>query len=346
MAILMIRIEDIRSLPLNEFFDYNNHCYALTRSRTLQEDVCIDLEDFYDASFQTEQLSGIPVIFVSEDSSSHALSLLGWYKKAEIYRKSQRKSLFMEGNVVADAADVVKLPTPQELKGFRWLTGGQLYDVIEPEDSRYPMLESLISRNLPSGSAGNAFLRYPYLLVTTDNKAMHNYEACIHYCDEFAAMIMQDECEDIRGIKALEQYASRAASLKRESADGHYYLAMAYDQLGFIRPGMKAIEKALRLEPDAPDLHGEKASLLTGMGYLTQAASEYQKAYELSEEEDYLLMEGRVLLMNRQIQQGYECLRAIKDQSLLEKAGIHLQDLESRWPFINVRGFHFRNQLR
>ena len=37
MAILVVRIEDASTLLMNEFFDYNGRCYALTRS-SAQED--------------------------------------------------------------------------------------------------------------------------------------------------------------------------------------------------------------------------------------------------------------------------------------------------------------------
>ena len=47
MAILVVRIEDASTLLMNEFFDYNGRCYALTRSRKENTDVCINLEDFY-----------------------------------------------------------------------------------------------------------------------------------------------------------------------------------------------------------------------------------------------------------------------------------------------------------
>ena len=48
MAILVVRIEDVSTLLMNEFFDYNGRCYALTRSRKENTDVCINLEDFYE----------------------------------------------------------------------------------------------------------------------------------------------------------------------------------------------------------------------------------------------------------------------------------------------------------
>ena len=53
MAILVVRIEDASTLLMNEFFDYNGSCYALTRSRKENTDVCINLEDFYEGTVQS-----------------------------------------------------------------------------------------------------------------------------------------------------------------------------------------------------------------------------------------------------------------------------------------------------
>ena len=64
MAILVVRIEDASTLLMNEFFDYNGRCYALTRSRKENTDVCINLEDFYEGTVQSESLEDIPVVFV------------------------------------------------------------------------------------------------------------------------------------------------------------------------------------------------------------------------------------------------------------------------------------------
>lgn len=54
MAILVVRIEDVSTLLMNEFFDYNGRCYALTRSRKENTDVCINLEDFMRERFRAK----------------------------------------------------------------------------------------------------------------------------------------------------------------------------------------------------------------------------------------------------------------------------------------------------
>lgn len=65
--------------------------------------------------------------------------------------------------------------------------------------------------------------------------------------------------------------------MERE-ADGYYYEAMADEQLGRVRQGMKAIEKALRIEPEAADLMAVKGQLLVGMNRNEAAAQWFHKA--------------------------------------------------------------------
>ena len=59
MAILVVRIEDDSTLLMNEFFDYNGVCYGLTRSREKNDEICINLEDFYEGTVQSECLTGV-----------------------------------------------------------------------------------------------------------------------------------------------------------------------------------------------------------------------------------------------------------------------------------------------
>ena len=66
MAILVVRIEDDSTLLMNEFFDYNGMCYGLTRSREKNDEICINLEDFYEGTVQSECLTDVPVFFVQE----------------------------------------------------------------------------------------------------------------------------------------------------------------------------------------------------------------------------------------------------------------------------------------
>ena len=79
MAILVVRIEDVSTLLMNEFFDYNGRCYALTRSRKENTDVCINLEDFYEGTVQSESLEDIPVVFVKAQDGGWAV--IGYSKR-------------------------------------------------------------------------------------------------------------------------------------------------------------------------------------------------------------------------------------------------------------------------
>ena len=103
MAILVVRIEDVSTLLMNEFFDYNGRCYALTRSRKENTDVCINLEDFYEGTVQSESLEDIPVVFVKAQDGGWAV--IGYYKRAEVRKKIMRPSLFLEGNIRADVRE-------------------------------------------------------------------------------------------------------------------------------------------------------------------------------------------------------------------------------------------------
>ena len=85
MAILVVRIEDDSTLLMNEFFDYNGVCYGLTRSREKNDEICINLEDFYEGTVQSECLTDVPVFFVQERDGSWCVT--GWYRKAEVRKR-------------------------------------------------------------------------------------------------------------------------------------------------------------------------------------------------------------------------------------------------------------------
>ena len=46
MALLLVRIDEVASLPLNEFYDYNGKCYAFAGDREQSGDTGFPLEDF------------------------------------------------------------------------------------------------------------------------------------------------------------------------------------------------------------------------------------------------------------------------------------------------------------
>ena len=73
---------------------------------------------------------------------------------------------------------------------------------------------------------------------------------------------MEDRCQGLGTVKALEELALEATRLSAGNVNGWYYLAMANYQLGFVRKGLKAIDRAVRLEPEADDLLAMKGNLL------------------------------------------------------------------------------------
>ena len=51
MAILAVKIDNLATLRMNEFFDYAGHCWALSRSRSSEDAVGAELEDFYEGLY-------------------------------------------------------------------------------------------------------------------------------------------------------------------------------------------------------------------------------------------------------------------------------------------------------
>ena len=131
---------------------------------------------------------------------------------------------------------------------------------------------------------------------------------------------------------------SDAAVLNGREADGYYYEAMADEQLGRVRQGMKAIEKALRIEPEGADLMALKGQLLVGMGKADAAAQWFHKAWYESGDDDYLMLEGRAWLLDEKPDDALDCFKKISDKGLLDAAGINLKDMEQRWPPVSARG--------
>ena len=118
---------------------------------------------------------------------------------------------------------------------------------------------------------------------------------------------------------------------------------MACYQMGQVKKGMKAIERALRLEPDSGDLMAMKASLLVSMGHAPEAADLFHQAWMADADEDYLILEGRVRMLMGRVDEAYETLKQVTDQTALKEAGIDLRDMKRKWPFIGVRGFSIKN---
>lgn len=340
MAILLVKIEDTASLALNEFFDYNGHCYALAGSRSGDQKDRFRMEEFYEATMDTEVLEEIPVFFVTGEGAK--ATLLGWYKKARITRKVRSISLFLEGNVEATASDVVLLPEENRRISIEWQTPGQLYEVVEEEDMRHGKLKGL----LKTEPEKNAFLRYAFAPVKLEPKLIKQPDACLEYCSRLAEVLLNNQCQDISEIKLLEQYARKVTEKKRNDPDGYYYHALACCHLGFFKEGIKSVQKAIELEPEAADLKALKGMLLVEKAYYKDSATCLREAYEKTHEEEYLLLEGRVYSMAGYMDKAYECFAAIQDKTLLDNAGICLKEMEKRWSFADILSFRRKNRVK
>ena len=300
MAILVVRIEDVSTLLMNEFFDYNGRCYALTRSRKENTDVCINLEDFYEGTVQSESLEDIPVVFVKAQDGGWAV--IGYYKRAEVRKKIMRPSLFLEGNIRADVREAWLFSEDERKQIFAAHFGERYYEVVEDDDARYQPLMACMTDN----PGQNSLLRYDCVDIFLQSTIRNQYEACLAECERLA--------------------------------DGYYYEAMADEQLGRVRQGMKAIEKALRIEPEGADLMALKGQLLVGMGKADAAAQWFHKAWYESGDDDYLMLEGRAWLLDEKPDDALDCFKKISDKGLLDAAGINLKDMEQRWPPVSARG--------
>ena len=362
MAMMAVRIEDPQTLKMNEFFDYGGRCYGLSRSRSDTGAAGAQLEDFYECTVLTDWVDDIPVIFL------HDGHICGWYAAARIYRRVLHPSLFLEGNICARSTDAVllgekdRIPVRQLFEENGWDFGGRSYRVIEDEEEGYETLTAVLEQKRGCGVP----VLYSLAPVQLDKARMHRalsdhqkqagrrltpgeardvqYAFCIDRCMELAGRLMEDRCESISDLKALREYADMAVNFGRRRADGYYYKAMAEEQLGFIREGLKSVAHALELEPDAADILALKANLLVAQGRCREAADLYGESFDISGDESYLLMKGRVLFLMGKVDDAYKAYRAIKDRSLLDGAGISLKDMEHKWPFVAIRGL--RNLLK
>ncbi|MBB5263896.1 hypothetical protein HNP82_001001 [Catenibacillus scindens] len=368
MAIMVVKIEDKSSLKMNEFFDYNGQCWALSRSRSQTLATGAMLEDFYECTVLTDWVEDIPVIFLCQDEARAAFKICGWYRRAKIYRKVRHPSIFLEGNICARAVDAVML------KDGRWrsllpcmpsggsIFDGKLYYVIEDDVPGYEELEKLVgvSGESPVALEDMAPVRYAFVPSYEDKgrirreaaallggpksrptaKAMAQaqYVCCIRECEKYAGRLMNDQCQGISDLKTLKEYGRMASVFSPGQADGYYYEAMANEQLGFVKDGLKVIAKAIAIEPDGADLLALKANLLAAFGKFEEAARLYQESFDISGDESYLLMKGHTFSMMGNMEQAYKAYTQIKDRSILKEAGINLKDMEHRWPFGAIRG--------
>ncbi len=311
MAILLVKIEDERSLPLNEFFDYNGYCYASTRSRAKTKGQAIDMANFYEAAINTERLHDIPVVFVSVDQEM--ARVLGWYRRAEIFNKIHTPSLFLEGNIRSRAGDAVWQTKEDQTHTLKWNFPKHIYEIIEEEDATFLPLMRMIEEF----SGKNQMIRYHSAKVNTVPKLMQTTSSCREACVQWANLIMEEKCQDIRDIKTLEAYAKKLCEKDRKDSDGYYYLALASYHLGFVKEGLKQIKKALQLEPDASDLIALRGLLLISRGYVEEGAVSLHEAFEKSQYEFYLVLEGRAYLIAGKIEKARACFAQVQDKDFL-----------------------------
>ncbi len=350
MAIMIVKIEDPNTLKMNEFFDYNGKCYALSCSRMAGEIEAADLSDFYECTVFSEQLENVPVVFITQKEDGQGY-ICGWYKNAVIYRRIQHPTLFLEGNIIARALDAVLLDYEYWVPATKWLIADYLYfenkgyTVIEDDDLYAYKLKKMMATTTSGILPVRFELFAPKLEVFQIKKAKSreaSCQICIDFCGELASRLMDDACDNIGEIKALREYAVKAVTFDGKCVDGYYYKAMAEEQLGFIKDGLKSVNKALELEPDAADIMALKANLLIAYGNDKEAMHLYQESYDMSGDESYLLMKGKVLFRIGDVDGAYKIYRKITDKTLLEEAGINLKDMEKRWPFVSIRGLKQR----
>lgn len=349
MAVMAVKIENEASLLMNEFFDYNGSCYSISRSRFERSSECAALEDFYECTVRTEWIDDIPVVFVFDGM------IIGWYKKARISRNLQVVSPFLEGNIQAKTLDAVLLSKADRRKNIRFDFKEKMYEVIEEDDERYEYLMAMTQNNarvcvdVRYGLVESFYSADKLRLVAAGygkdqrkaRKAMRDY--CVEKCMEIAQRIMSDSCKDIRELKTMLQYAKQAIVYDRKCTDAWYYRAMASEQLGFIKDGLKSIEKAIALEPDADDLLTEKGHLLFAMKNYEAAIENYEEAYSISPDDGYLMHIGLTWFVMGNVDVAYKTYKRVTDKQILEEWGINLKDMEKKWPFVSVRGFSFKD---
>lgn len=325
MAILLVKVLDENSLPLNEFFDYKGYCYC---------NYPVNILDFYEASENTKTLSDIMVVFTDTEGKK----IIGWYLKADVFSESKLISPFLEGNIKAAASDVVLLETACELIWDTWSQNEKLLtkqcEVIECEDCRYDTIINFVTRN----NHKNVFMRYPFVQIETDQRSRKSIELTRQYCQLLAGNIMDDNCNGIMDIKALEKYSKQLIRLSHKDSDGYYYNSMACYQLGFVKDAMKSIEKAIQLDGEEADFIAQKANILCSMKYFDKAQELYAKAYEMDKEPLYKIYQGRALMFMGQMEKAYNVFGEIEDKALLEECGIttKIESMDKKWSFSKI----------
>ncbi len=332
MAILLIRIDNPATLRMNEFFDYNGYCWALSRRRDEEGAIGAELEDFYDATIRSSSLSDIPVIFTTDEG------IVGWYKTAKVYRYIRHPALFLEGNVRAVVGDTRLLKDAITFESLGWYqipySQEKNYLVVEHLDILYDQLMAMIAKD------DRPWFAVDYNHAKVDNRlksigslrsikrtgqitAQDKVEYYLGICQMFATEIMEDRCVGIGTVKALYQAAFEATRMMAGSVDSWYYLAFACDQLGFSKKGLKAVDKALRLEPQGDDLLVLKGNLLVGIGCFEEALACYEAAYAITKDDAYQVMAGRACACMGNPIAARQYYKRVKDPEVLAAYSIY-----------------------
>lgn len=322
MAILAVKIDTLATLRMNEFFDYAGSCWALSRSRDADGAVGVDLEDFYEGTVRSSCMKEIPVVFIYDNH------IVGWYEKAEVYRYIRHPALFLEGNIRGETRCARLLVRPVDVsdKGLSFCRG-KTYLVLEAGDERHDMIKQMISEGKGpfevidyARAKVDARLKSGQLFYQSKGILTNQAKALmlLMQCEALAKEIMEDHCPGIQTVKGFLELAQDAARCDSRNVNAWYYLAMANYQLGFVKKGLKAIERALKLEPDGDDLYIMKGNLLVSNGSLQEALGCYEKAYFCNGDETCFIMAGKACMNMGSPVAARQYFRRVKDKKLLK----------------------------
>ena len=161
-------------------------------------------------------------------------------------------------------------------------------------------------------------------LFTRARRGAVRIEGLLKGCERLASEIMEDRCQGLGTVKALEELALEATRLSAGNVNGWYYLAMANYQLGFVRKGLKAIDRAVRLEPEADDLLAMKGNLLVSNSCFEEALRCYEDAYAINPEDGYYVMAGRACACMGNPVAAESYYRKVRDPEVLKAFEIKL----------------------
>lgn len=329
MAILAVKIDDLATLRMNEFFDYSGCCWALSRNRSENGAAGAELEDFYEGTVRSSHIEDVPVIFIYEDK------IVGWYETADVYRYIRHPALFLEGNICTKTQNARLLKRPVSVPAENIHFGkDRNYLVIEMGDGRYGSLKAMIEKGEGPFEVID-YARVPVdarlknsgqMILGTGGKLTNQGRAALllMQCEAIAREIMEDRCPGIGAVKGFFDLARNVTRYDSKNVNGWYYLAMANYQLGFPKKGLKAIERALGLEPDGDDLLVMKGNLLVSNGCFEEALRCYEEAYDINPDESYHIMAGKACMCMGNPVAAETYYRQVKTPEILKAFGITL----------------------